>query len=204
MEERVKRTIAALQKHQMGAQYVETAADVVRVLEGMLHEGDVVTVGGSVTLGQCGVLEHLRSGRYSFLDRYEDGADVDEIFRDAFYADAYITSTNAVTEDGLLVNMDGNANRVAAMAFGPARVVVVAGINKIVPDEPAAQKRIHAVAAPKNAARLHCDTPCAKTGKCENCRRDNPGSICCTYVAQGMQRKPGRIQVILVGESLGY
>ena len=205
MTDQVQRTLDALAKNKMNPHYVETAADVVPLLESLLHEDDVVSVGGSVTLSECGVLEHLRSGRYSFLDRYADGLsqeDIDELFREVFSADAYITSSNAITEQGELVNVDGNANRVAAMAFGPKRVFVVAGINKIVPSEAAAYERIAAIAAPRNTKRLHCKTPCASTGKCENCK--SPARICCTYVIHKQQRHADRMHVILVGETLGY
>lgn len=205
MDTIVAQTMQALKRNHMGAHYVQTAADVVPLLETLLNEGDVVAMGGSVTLDQCNVLAHLRGGRYQLLDRYAPDLtreQVETLFRKAFFADAYLTSSNAITQDGALVNADGNANRVAAMAYGPTKVIVVAGVNKIVPDEAAALRRIESVAAPMNAKRLHCQTPCATTGTCAHC--SGPGRICCTYVTHRQQRKDGRIQVILVNETLGY
>ncbi|MEG1176246.1 MAG: lactate utilization protein [Ruthenibacterium sp.] len=205
INEAVSRTMAALEKNNMLPHFVQTAAEVVPLLETLLHSGDTVGVGGSMTLEACGVLPHLRSGRYRFLDRYAaglSGDDIGKIYRDCFFADAYLTSTNALTEDGALVNMDGNANRVAAMSFGPKQVIVVAGINKIVPDEAAAKVRIETIAAPLNAKRLSCKTPCAVTGQCEHC--SGPARICCTYMVQRQQRAAGRIHVIVVNEPLGY
>ena len=114
----------------------------------------------------------------------------------------YFASANAVTEAGEVLNVDGNANRVAAITFGPASVILVVGSNKIVKDLAAADARVKAVAAPANAKRLSCKTPCAVTGQCENCQ--SPGRICCTYVLHRYQRVPGRIKVILVGQELGY
>lgn len=204
MNESIEKTIQALRRHNMGVQFAETKEAVIPALREILREGDSVGVGGSVTLDECGVIDFLRSGDYSFIDRYAPDADVDEALHDSLFADAYITGCNAVTEQGELVNMDGRANRVAALAYGPHRVIVIAGVNKIVPDEAAARQRIFDIAAPKNAQRLHCKTPCAVTGKCAQCRDTNPDTICCSLLVQGMQRVPGRIQVILVGEALGY
>ena len=147
----------------------------------------------------------LRSGAYHFLDRGAPGLtpeDIGKIYRQIFSADCYFASANAVTEAGEVLNVDGNANRVAAITFGPASVILVVGSNKIVKDLAAADARVKAVAAPANAKRLSCKTPCAVTGQCENCQ--SPGRICCTYVLHRYQRVPGRIKVILVGQELGY
>lgn len=122
--------------------------------------------------------------------------------REAFFADTYLTSTNALTEEGELYNVDGNGNRVAAMLFGPKQVIVVAGYNKIVADMEAACRRIEKIAAPANVVRLGLSAPCAQTGECMHCHSE--GRICCDYVRMGMQRTPGRIKVIIVGEPLGY
>ena len=119
-----------------------------------------------------------------------------------FFADCYLTSCNAVTEQGELYNVDGNANRVAAMTYGPKSVICVVGYNKIVPNLEAAVARVEQVAAPANAVRLHRKTPCTVTGRCEDCH--SPDRICCTTVIHRQQRVPGRIKVILVGEELGY
>ena len=122
--------------------------------------------------------------------------------RAAFNSDTFISSTNALTEDGELYNVDGNGNRVSAMIFGPRQVIVVAGINKIVKDMAEAVKRVETVAAPKNTVRLECDTPCARTGECAHCHSDS--RICCSYVRLAQQRVPNRIKVIIVNHELGY
>ena len=155
-----------------------------------------------MTLSECGVLEHLKSDRYNYLDRYAAGADVQKIFRQAFFCDTYITSTNAVTEAGELYNIDGNGNRVAAMLFGPKSVIVVAGYNKIVANLEEARTRLRQIAAPANAVRLNMATPCKVLGSCKDCHSD--GRICCDYVVMSQQRVANRVKVILVGEQLGY
>ena len=174
-------------------------------MQSLLQPGQTVTCGGSVTLSECGIIDLLRSGQYHYLDR--DRPDLTpeqkkQIFRQAFSADVYLMSSNAVTEEGELYNVDGNSNRVAALAYGPDSVIVVAGCNKIVPDLAAAVERVKKIAAPVNATRLHCSTPCAKTGECMNCHSD--GRICCNYLVSAQQRHQDRIKVILVGEELGY
>lgn len=199
---RMERTAAALRKNNMAAYCVDTAAGVVPLVRQLVPEGAVVGAGGSMTLAECGVMDLLGSGAYRFLDRSAPGADVERIYREIFSADCYFASANAVTEAGEILNVDGNANRVAAITFGPKSVILVVGYNKIVKDVPAAEERVRAVAAPANAKRLSCKTPCAVTGQCEDCQ--SPGRICCTYVLHRYQRVPERIKVVLVGEPLGY
>lgn len=205
VEKRLERTAQALRKNNMDAYCVPGAADVVPLVQKLLHPGDVVSCGGSMTLAACGVMDLLRSGAYQFLDRSAPGVTPEEIgriYRAAFSADAFLASANAVTEAGEIFNVDGNSNRVAAIAFGPASVILVVGCNKIVRDLGEAQRRLETVAAPANARRLSCKTPCAATGVCADCR--SPQRICCTYTVERFQRIAGRIKVILVGESLGY
>ena len=205
MNAAIETTMKALEQNCMVPHYVDHAAEVVPLLRSLLQEGDTVGVGGSKTLESCGVLELLRSGTYHFLDRYAPGLTSEQteaLHRAALCADVYLTSSNAVTEDGALVNMDGHSNRVAAMAYGPRTVIVVAGINKIVPDEAAARERIETVAAPLNAKRLSKKTPCTVTGKCEHCH--SPQRICCNYLVQRQQLLHNRIHVVLVGEALGF
>ena len=199
---KMERTAEALRDNNMYCECVDSTEEALEVVESLLNEGDTVAVGGSMTLEEIGVLDMLRSGNYNFLDRYKDGADVQKIFRDSFFADVYLTSSNAITENGELYNVDGNANRVAAMTFGPKSVIVVAGYNKIVKDLDAAKVRVQEIAAPANATRLGCETPCTKTGHCMNCA--SPKRICATTVIMARQRVQNRIKVILVGEELGY
>ena len=156
-------------------------------------------------MDECGILQLLRSGDYHFLDRSAPGLTPEQskgMLKQAFLADVYLLSANAITENGELYNVDGNSNRVAALAFGPDSVIVVAGYNKIVADLPAAVERVKKIAAPANATRLHCKTPCAAVGECMDCHSD--GRICCNYLVSAQQRHQDRIKVILVGEPLGY
>lgn len=204
-DERIDRTMKALKLNKMDAYYLPSREDVVPALAALMHPGDVVAVGGSRTLDECGVLRLLRSGEYEFIDRYEEGLTPEEVgdaFRDAFFADNFITGTNAITEQGELYNKDGNGNRVAAMIFGPKSVIVIAGTNKIVPDRAQAEQRVRTVAAPLNTKRLGCKTPCAVTGECADCHSEQ--RICCSTVILHQQRVPGRIKVLLVGEELGF
>ena len=183
----------------------ENAAEALDILQDMLDEGSTVAVGGSMSLFEAGVIDELRAGEYHFLDRYEKGLSreqIKQIFRDSFSADAYITSTNAITEDGELYNVDGNGNRVAAMLYGPDSVIVLAGYNKIVKNLDEAKARVEAVAAPANAVRLSTETPCRTTGMCMHCRSED--RICADYVVMSRQRTKDRIKVILVAEELGY
>lgn len=199
---KMERTAEALRDNNMYCECVDSAEEALEVIESLMCEGDTVAVGGSMTLSEMGVLDMLRSGKYNFLDRYAPDADVQKIFRDSFFADVYLTSSNAITENGELYNVDGNSNRVAALVFGPKSVIVVAGYNKIVKDTEAAKVRVQEIAAPANAKRLGCETPCTKTGHCMNCA--SPQRICATTVIMARQRVQNRVKVILVGEELGY
>lgn len=206
---KAKKVIEALKKNNMNGYYVDKKEDVVALVKSMMKDGNVVSTGGSMTLAECGVMDLLRSGAYKFLDRAETD-DIEKLYRDTFSADCYLTSTNAVTLNGELYNVDGNSNRVAAICFGPEKVIVVAGINKIVDDIESAIKRVKSVAAPPNCVRLQKTTYCQKTGTCMGidggmCDGCNGSQrICCNYVVSAYQRKAGRINVIIVGEELGY
>ena len=205
LRQQAEAVIEKLERNNMKGYYAASKAEAVEKVAELLHEGDTVAVGGSMSLEEAGVMALLRSGRYQFLDRYAPGLtreEIEEIYRRSFFADAYLCSSNAVTMNGELYNVDGNSNRVAAICYGPRSVIMVVGCNKIVKDLAAADARVKAVAAPANAKRLSCKTPCAVTGQCENCQ--SPGRICCTYVLHRYQRVPGRIKVILVGQELGY
>lgn len=197
--------LEALARNRMDAVYAETKEEARALTEKLIPEGAVTAVGGSETLAEAGILDLLRSGKYRFLDRYDENltkAQKADLYRQCFAADWLLASANAITEDGWIYQVDGAGTRVAPMIFGPEHVLIVAGINKVVPDMDAAVARVRTVAAPKNAVRLGKMTPCTVTGKCEDCL--SPDRICCTYTAFGFQRIPGRIKVILVGEPLGY
>ena len=142
--------------------------------------------------------------RYEFLDRYKEGLkpeEIKQIYREAFFCDAYFTSTNAITEDGELYNVDGNGNRVAAMLYGPDKVIVIAGVNKIVKNINEAISRVENLAAPANAKRLNRKTPCVITGKCMNC--NSPERICREYTVI-RKPAPNRIFILLLNENYGY
>ena len=205
----------ALKKNRMNVLFVESRDKVAQVIENMLPDGATIACGGSVTLGECGVYDVLKKDKYTYYDRAaaRDKDDEKQIMQKAYNSDFYISGANAITETGTVYNVDGRANRVSAMCFGAKKVIIVAGINKIVPTVADAVYRVKTVAAPKNCRRLGMDTYCAKTGKCASLTRENPemtdgcsspSRICCDYLLLSMQREPGRITVILVNEELGY
>lgn len=201
---KMERCAEALRDNNMYCECVDSAEEALDVIESLMNEGDTVTVGGSMTLFEAGVIDMLREGKYNFLDRYADGADVQSIYEAAFTSDVYLMSSNAITEKGELYNVDGNGNRVAALTWGPKSVIIVAGYNKIVKDIDEARVRVQEIAAPANNVRLGTESPCTKTGHCMNCA--SPKRICATTVIVGkqIQRYKDRIKVILVGEELGY
>ena len=180
----VERTIKALAQNRIPAVYAPTREKAVEAVRGMLSPGEVVTCGGSMTLAECGVQDLLKSGAYEFLDR-------------------------TVMDPQELYNVDGNGNRVAALIYGPQRVIVVAGVNKIVRNLEEAISRVKYVAAPANGVRLGTNTPCSHTGRCAQCEGGMTAGcasekrMCCQYVVTGYQRTD-RIRVVLVGEELGY
>lgn len=209
----IEKVLEKLKKNNMDAYYLETKEEVVPLVEKLMAEGSTVSIGGTMTAKETGVMELLKSGKYNFLDRSREGitpAEIKQVYRDTFSADTYLCSANAITEQGELINVDGNANRIAALLYGPDQVIVVAGVNKIVPDVESGFKRIKEIAAPLNTKRLNCDTYCREKGVCvalEGGLGTGCGSaqrICCNYLVSGPQRTPGRIKVILVNEKLGY
>jgi len=205
IEKKVERTMENLKKNNMEAFYVQDEKELLGKVQEFINEGDTVSVGGSMTLFETGVMDMLRNGKYNFLDRYKPGLTKEEIikiYRDSFSANAYFTSSNAVTENGELYNVDGNGNRVAAMLYGPDKVIVIVGINKIVKDVNEAVERNRRIAAPANAKRLNKKTPCATLGYCTEC--NSPERICSEYTLIRRQGNKDRIKVIIVGKELGY
>ena len=211
----IEKTMERLRGHNMAAYYVDTKEEVVPLLESLMNEGETVTHGGSETIKQCGVIDLLNSGKYNYLDRSKakDKDEVEAIYRAAYTADTYLASANAVTENGLLFNVDGNSNRVSAICYGPKQVVFICGYNKIVKDLDEAVVRLKTIASPMNTKRLNCDTYCSREGECLAMGRDasfmcdgckSPQRICCNYVVSAYQRHKDRMKVILVGEELGY
>ncbi len=207
LEAKIKRTIQALEKNGMPAQYAPTKEDAVKAVGQLLTPGDVISCGGSVTLRESGVRELMLSGQYDFLDREQQPPE--EVYLKTFGADVFLTSANAITEAGELYNVDGRGNRTAALIYGPKKVVVVAGVNKIVRDLDAAIYRVKDIAAPPNAMRQGKGTPCGQLGRCAGCGGGMTAGcaheerMCCHYVVTAYQRTK-RIYVVLVGEELGY
>ncbi|CAI3565909.1 MAG: lactate utilization protein [Clostridium neonatale] len=204
-EQRILRTIKALEKNNMNGYIVASNVDLISKIEELISPKSKVSCGGSMTLFETGVIDHLKSGRYEFLDRYKEGLtqdEIKEIFRQSFLSDAYVTSTNAITENGEIYNVDGNGNRVAAMLYGPDKVIIVAGVNKIVPNVEEAIIRTKEYASPINAKRLNKETPCTKIGRCVECNSDN--RICNEYTLIKRQIDKNRIHVIFLNDNLGY
>ena len=174
-----------------------------KVLELIGPNKKVVTYGGSMSLDEIGVKEAVEEAGHDLLrrEKYVTPEEKRECFAKQTLADVFMMSTNAITLDGELVNIDGSGNRVACLSFGPNEVIVVAGMNKVVSNVEEGIARSRNFAAPPNTVRLGCDTPCAKIGQCGNCLND---TICCQIVVTRASRVPGRIKVILVGEELGY
>lgn len=195
--------IKAMKKRDIEAFYCESCADAVKKVLSMMEEGSTVASGGSMTLEESGILPAVKEAKYTYLDRSKAKTEDEkrEFYAKTVMADYYLMSSNAVTLDGQLVNIDGNGNRVACLITGPKQVIVVAGMNKLVSDVKEGLARTHNIAAPPNGVRLGLSTPCASTGKCEDCF--SPECMCCQIVVT-RKCKNNRIKVILVGEELGY
>lgn len=203
-----------LEKNGMKTVLVQNRNEVIPIVLRLVKAGDTVAWGGSVTLNECGVIDFLRNGKYNVLDRDKHGLSQEEqmeIFRLSQHADVYFSSSNAITEDGFLYNVDGRSNRVSSIAFGPKKVIITAGINKCVKNLADAVIRVKTVAAPKNCARLNIKTYCATKGVCSvinpnigfGC--DSEYRICRNFLVTSKQATAkDRITVILVDESLGY
>lgn len=177
--------------------------EALEILKNLIPENSTVTTGGSLTLAQIGALELFRNGKYNFLDRYvaKSKEEKEELERKAFFSDYYVCSANAITENGEIVLLDGNGNRVAAVIYGPKNVILVTSVNKIVKNVNEARERIRYI-SPMNSKRLNLNTPCAQIGYCIDC---SSHQRICNYlvtIETGL-RFPGRIKVILVLEELG-
>lgn len=202
MEKTALSAVKALKKNNIDAIYLENEAQLLPTLKEMMPVGSSCSVGGSVTLMETGVLDFLKSGDYTYYDRYAPDANVNEVFANALGCDFYLTSTNALTLKGELFNIDGRGNRLAAICWGPKRVIMITGYNKIVTDLHTARERLDTIATPANAIRLNCKTPCATTGYCSDC--SSPERLCCQELVTSFQRPGGRISVIILGGSYGF
>ena len=207
-ENRVKRNdklaekiIAGLASRNMSGYYVHSKEEALNKALALIPEGSSVTKGGSMSVLEIGLDKALREGNYSYCDR-DAAADkrAAELF--AYSADVYLGSTNAITEDGVLINIDGNSNRVSAYAYGPKKLILIVGMNKVAVDVDAAMKRARNEAATINVQRFGLNTPCSKTGACIDCK--SPDTICCQFLITRFSRHKDRIHVILVNDNLGF
>jgi L-lactate utilization protein LutB len=200
----VERTRKALERNGFESLFVADAKSAAKAISDMIPDGASVGIGGSMTLNQIRFFEEIKGRNVNLINPFSKGVTPEEradLTRKIFSCDYFLCSTNAITEEGQLYNVDATGNRVAAMFFGPKKTVVVCGINKIVKDMEEARRRVWNIAAPMNAKRLGRKTPCAETGVCSDC--NSPERIC--NIAVEMVKKPTRtdILVLLVGEQLG-
>ncbi|MBR1496422.1 MAG: lactate utilization protein [Oscillospiraceae bacterium] len=196
-----EKLIRGLQSRNMSGYYAPDSAEALRIALSLIPEGGSVTMGGATSAHELGLVEAVKAGNFRFIDR-DAMEDKRAAMLAAYDADVFLTSANAITEDGIMVNIDGNANRVSAIAQGPKKVLFIAGMNKVCPDLDTAMKRARNVAAPINALRVGVNTPCTKTGACMDCK--SPDTICCQFLITRFSRHPGRIHVILVNGDLGF
>ena len=196
-----QKVIKGLASRNMTGYYAKTKEEALQMALELIPEGSSVTMGGGMSVHEIGLVKALKEGNYNFIDR-DEMEDKRAAMLFAYDADVFLMSANAMTEDGILVNIDGNANRVSALAQGPRKVIVIAGMNKICDDVDGAMKRARNVAAPINAQRFGLNTPCAKTGSCMNCK--SPDTICCQFLITRYSKHPRRIHVILVDDNLGF
>ena len=196
-----QKVIKGLESRNMTGYYAASREEAKELALSLIPEGSTVSMGGAMSAHEIGLVQALKEGNYSFIDRdeYEDKRKAMLL---AYDADVFLSSTNAMTEDGVLVNIDGNSNRVSAIAQGPRKVLFIVGMNKVCSDVDGAMKRARNVAAPTNAQRFGISTPCAKTGSCMNCK--SPETICCQFLITRYSRFPERIHVILVNDVLGF
>ena len=196
-----QKVIKGLESRNMTGYYAASKEEALKLALSLIPEYSTVTMGGAMSAHEIGLVDAVKSGNYHFIDR-DAMEDKRAAMLAAYDADVFLSSANAMTEDGVLVNIDGNANRVSAIAQGPKKVVIIAGMNKVCKDVDHAMKRARNVAAPINAQRFGLNTPCAKTGSCMDCK--SPDTICCQFLITRYSRHKDRIHVILVNDNLGF
>ncbi len=196
-----QKVIKGLESRNMAGYYAASREDALKKALSLIPEYSTVTMGGAMSAHEIGLVDALKSGNYHFIDR-DQATDKRAAMLAAYDADVFLSSVNAMTDDGILVNIDGNSNRVSAICQGPKQVLFIVGMNKVCGDLDSAMKRARNVAAPTNAQRFGLSTPCAKTGKCMDCK--SPDTICCQFLITRFSRHTGRIHVILVNDSLGF
>lgn len=192
--------IKGLESRNMSGYYASDKEEAVKMALEVIGKGSTVAMGGCQSAHEIGLIQALEEGDYNYIDR--SNMTPRESLMAAYDADVFLSSANAMTNDGIMVNIDGNSNRVSCIAQGPKKVVFIVGMNKICSDLDEAMKRARNVAAPANAQRFDVKTPCKVTGKCADCK--SPDTICCQFLITRYSRHEGRIHVILVNDTLGY
>lgn len=196
--------IPKLASRNMEGYFFENSASCVNAITDLVENGSIISWGGSESIKECGLMDAIKSGNYILIDRLsaktpEEGR---ELYAKTVLSDYYLMSSNAITYDGELINIDGNGNRVACLIHGPKYVLMVVGMNKLVSDVESGYKRVRNLASPANAKRLGRNTPCFHTGKCGNCLSDE--CMCSHLVVTRRCNIPGRIKIFFVAEELGY
>ena len=199
--ERLAQTvIKGLQSRNMTGYYAEDREAALKQALELIEENSTISMGGCMSAHEIGLVQALQEGNYQYLDRSK--MEPREGLLAAYDSDVFLSSANAMTSDGILVNIDGNSNRVSCIAQGPKKVIFIVGMNKVCADLDSAMKRARNVAAPANAQRFEVKTPCKETGKCFDCK--SPDTICCQFLITRYSRHTGRIHVILVNDNLGF
>ena len=199
--ERLAQTvIKGLQSRNMTGYYAEDKEAALKQALELIEENSTISMGGCMSAHEIGLVQALQEGNYQYLDRSK--MEPREGLLAAYDSDVFLSSANAMTSDGILVNIDGNSNRVSCIAQGPKKVIFIVGMNKVCADLDSAMKRARNVAAPINAQRFEVKTPCKETGKCVDCK--SPDTICCQFLITRYSRHTGRIHVILVNDNLGF
>ena len=192
--------IKGLQSRNMSGYYAKNKEEALKTALELIPKGSSISMGGCMSAQEIGLVSALKESDYHFIDRTK--LEPREALLAAYDADIFLSSANAMTDDGILVNIDGNANRVSCIAQGPKKVLFLISMNKVCTDLDSAMKRARNVAAPANAQRFDIKTPCKLTGRCSDCK--SPDTICCQFLITRYSRHPERIHVILVNEDLGF
>ena len=192
--------IKGLQSRNMSGYYAKNKEEALKTALELIPKGSSISMGGCMSAQEIGLVSALKESDYHFIDRSK--MEPREALLAAYDADIFLASANAMTDDGILVNIDGNSNRVSCIAQGPKKVIMIVGLQKVCPDQDSALKRARNVAAPANAQRFPIKTPCRVTGKCSDCK--SPDTICCQFLITRYSRHADRIHVILVNEEIGF
>lgn len=199
-----QKLIKELESRNMEAYYAKTKEEALKKALALIPEGSSVTWGGSMSISEIGLKDAICNGNYKVYNRElaKNAEEKRQIILESYGCDYFLTSSNAVTADGMLVNVDGTSNRVSSIAYGPENVLMIVGMNKVVKSLDEAISRVQNEAAPINAQRFDLELPCTKTGMCYDCK--NPKTICCQTLITRFSQKKGRIKIILVNENLGF